>query len=168
MRHTPRLIKTIRFPALGLLFATLTSCALFGGPSATSDAPSGDVCRSLTVEVTGFRNAKGHAYAALFRAPEGFPQETTQAAFLIQRPIRNGRAQFDFRDTPCGEYALSALHDENADGKMNVSKILVPLEGFCVSNNIRRIFGPPKFEEARFSLDSKELEISLEMHYILP
>jgi len=71
-----------------------------------------------------------------------------------------------FRNLPSGDYALSIIHDENANGKLDTFAG-IPREGFGFSGNPRIRFGPPKFDEARFTVTAGRNEQAIRVRYLL-
>lgn len=60
-----------------------------------------------------------------------------------------------------GTYAISVIHDENENTKLD-TKMGIPKEGIGFSNNVMGSFGPPSFEKASFTVvDEKTLTIRL-------
>ena len=57
-----------------------------------------------------------------------------------------------FKDVPAGTYAVSYIHDENGNGKMDTNFMGIPKEGYGCSNNAKGFMGPPKWEDAKFEL----------------
>jgi uncharacterized protein (DUF2141 family) len=52
---------------------------------------------------------------------------------------------------PKGVYGISAYHDENSNKKLDTNFVGMPTEDYCASRNARGTFGPPSFEDAKFS-----------------
>src|SRR5262249_49368145 len=119
---------------------------------------------SLSIHVTGARNAKGKIRAALFQDSKGFPNDPsravqTQAADIDPQTLS---AQIAFTDLRDGVYAVSVFHDENMNQKLDKNFVGIPKEGYGASNNPRKKMGPPIFEETRFQLSgAQSLEIKL-------
>lgn len=61
-------------------------------------------------------------------------------------------------------YAVALFHDENGDGKLNTNFVGIPREGVGVSNNKFRSFGPPTWDDAKFTLAS-DLVIDISLRY---
>ncbi|HPQ07631.1 MAG TPA: DUF2141 domain-containing protein [Bacteroidia bacterium] len=61
-----------------------------------------------------------------------------------------------------GKYAISVLHDENENNKIDFNFIGIPKEGYGFSNNPKIMFGPPGFDDCviNFTNNSK-IEIVL-------
>src|ERR1700687_179080 len=66
---------------------------------------------TLTVHITGARNAKGKIRAALFRGAEGFPNDASKAIHTQAADIdpQTSSAQVVFTDLPAGVYAVSVF-----------------------------------------------------------
>ncbi|MCB1303613.1 MAG: DUF2141 domain-containing protein [Leptospiraceae bacterium] len=105
----------------------------------------------LFVHVTGLRNSDGFAGALLFRPGAGFPDQKALAFRMAGSRIDANQALIVFADVPSGDYALSVLHDENENRKMDKNLISMPKEGFGFSNNPQTGLRVPDFEESRFS-----------------
>ena len=73
-------------------------------------------------------------------------------------------ASISFSDVAPGTYALSLIHDENANGKLDTS-LAIPKEGFGFSRNPKITFGPPKFKAASFALTGAGKQ-SVKMKYM--
>ncbi len=67
---------------------------------------------------------------------------------------------------PPGEYAISLLHDENDNEKMDTGLMGIPKEGYGASNDAKVTFGPPKFADARFPLTQNQTTIRIKMRYM--
>jgi uncharacterized protein (DUF2141 family) len=109
---------------------------------------------SIRVRVEGFRNTQGHARLALFRGPEGFPDDPSRFVRASRIPIRGDAVEVVWSGLEPGSYAVSYIHDENDDGVMNKSFLGLPLEGGGFSRNAAGTFGPPAYEEAQLELQA--------------
>lgn len=63
-----------------------------------------------------------------------------------------------------GTYALSLIHDENGNGKLDTA-LAIPREGFGFSRNPKIAFGPPKFAAAAFPINGSSSQ-SVRMKYM--
>jgi uncharacterized protein (DUF2141 family) len=69
---------------------------------------------------------------------------------------------FDLNDLNAGEYGISLFQDVNKNGKLDKSLIGKPLEPIGFSNNAAATFGPPKYNEVKFTFKgNKTLTIDL-------
>lgn len=70
-----------------------------------------------------------------------------------------------FKDLPHGTFAVSVLHDENGNGKMDKNFVGMPKEGYSASNNPKKKRRAPTFDEAKFSLTSAEQTVEIALVY---
>jgi uncharacterized protein (DUF2141 family) len=61
--------------------------------------------------------------------------------------------------------AILILHDENSNGKMDTNLLGIPTEGYGVSRDARRPFGPPVFEDAAIVVKGKEQAVRIQVKY---
>jgi len=122
---------------------------------------------TLTVHVTGARNAKGKIRAALFQSAEGFPNDASRAIRTQAADIdpQTSSAQIVFIDLPAGVYAVSVFHDENMNQKLDKNFVGAPKEGYGASSNPKKRMGPPSFEESKFELSSPEQTLEIKLIY---
>jgi uncharacterized protein (DUF2141 family) len=64
----------------------------------------------------------------------------------------SGTVTATFSDLAPGTYAVSTLHDENGNGKMDTNVFGIPREGWAVSNNVVTHTHAPSFEQASFEI----------------
>ena len=94
---------------------------------------------------------------------KGYPEEViyaikSHADYLTDSSriteIRDGEARCRFEGVSPGRYAVSVMHDEDADGELDTGLFGIPEEGWGVSNDAPAgAFGPPSFESAAFAFD---------------
>ncbi len=142
---------------LALALATLAA----GAQAALEAGPRGVVA----VRVTGFRTAEGSLRVKLVRDAEGFPGSDAHVVARARVPIRGPDARVAFPDVPFGSYAVVVLHDEDDDAALDRNLLGIPTEGLGFSSGARVRFGPPSFEDARFTLDEPALELEIEVRY---
>ena len=122
---------------------------------------------TLTIRVTGARNTKGKIGVTLFQDGQGFPEDASKA--IRQQSVEIDpdtlSAQVIFRDLPQGTFAVSVLHDENGNGKMDKNFVGIPKEGYGASNNPKKKRRAPTFDEAKFSLKSTDQTIEIRLIY---
>ncbi|MEI6847383.1 MAG: DUF2141 domain-containing protein [Chlorobiaceae bacterium] len=119
----------------------------------------------ITVHVKGLKNSNGMLGIALYTAKKGFPDKPEYAFATLVNKCSSSSNEAAFKNIPYGTYAVSVLHDENSNGKMDKTFIGIPKEGFGVSNNPKIRRGPPSFDEALFSFNSQQLDLTIEMNY---
>jgi uncharacterized protein (DUF2141 family) len=109
---------------------------------------------SLIVTVTGVKNNSGKLTAEIYNTKGKF----LKTAFKTNSSnIQANSATIVFSDLPKSEYTLMVYHDENNNGKLDKNFIGMPKEPVACSNNAKGFMGPPKYDDAKFSLvaDSK-------------
>lgn len=119
----------------------------------------------LVVDLDHFRNSEGRALAILFDVPEDFPAKPDKAFRRAAAPIVDGLSTITLSAVPFGEYALSIVHDENMNDKMDYRIGLMPREGYGFSNNLNPRFGPPKFREAAIDHQSTQTLVRVSVRY---
>lgn len=140
---------------------------VFSAVTLPADETNGISASGMTVEVrvSGFRNNDGVARVSLFGGPDGFPQDWALACATNTLSITGNAVRVVFSGVSTGQYAVAVLHDENADGRMNVSILGVPREGYGVSNNAKGKFGAPGFDASRFDANGSNIVLSVVMTY---
>lgn len=127
--------------------------------------------QATTVEilVEGLRSDQGNLAASLFNeeSRQAFPRDGKKAQESKYLKIKSkNTARLVFENVPKGNYALSLMHDENADGKMNMA-MGIPREGFGFSNNPTIYFGPPSFSKAQFAVEGESITVTVKLKYML-
>lgn len=120
-----------------------------GLPSPLPAAPAG----RLEVDLTGLRNAKGWVRLCLTGTAAGFPDCSRDPKAWKRNVPARSLGRLTFENLPPGAYAFSAIHDENANEKVDF-RLGLPREGVAFSNNAPVRFGPPKYSAARFQVGS--------------
>lgn len=104
----------------------------------------------LDVEIGKLRSEKGMLRLCLTADPDNFPgclddkNAVTRSVAASERSVR-------FDGLSGGRYALSVIHDENGNAKLDTFAG-IPREGFGFSRNPAIRFGPPRFSSAQFEL----------------
>lgn len=114
---------------------------------------------NLIVNVSGLKNNTGLLAAELYNSKEKFLKTAYKKGSAV---IKSNSASVTFSDVPKGEYTVMVYQDINNNGKLDKSFIGMPKEPVACSNNAKGFMGPPKYEEAKFTIvaDSK---ISIKM-----
>jgi uncharacterized protein (DUF2141 family) len=128
---------------------------------------------SVTVNVRNVRSQKGDVVVCLFRQQDkGFPicsttesvQRSSAKAYAstvamtasIQHVIIKAAASnvtATFQNVPPGDYAISAFHDENQNGKLERGFMGKPEEGIAASNMIPDARSQPSFEKSKITVN---------------
>lgn len=143
------------------VLAAIAFLLLSASPSVPRDGEG-----AIVVEIRGFRNSHGQAGVLLFPGARGFPGNERLAAARLFARIDRDACSVRFENVPYGTYAVSVFHDENASGRLESSLFGIPREGIGTSGNPGFRFGPPRFTDASFVLDSPQRTITITLHYL--
>ncbi|TXD48811.1 DUF2141 domain-containing protein [Polaribacter sp. IC073] len=125
-----------------LLIALFTFCGIHN-----TSAQEGAF--NLTVNIAGLNSDKGTLMVAIYNKEESFLKKQFKGNVVA---INNQKSIAVFKDLPKGEYAVSFVHDENDNKKMDTNLFGIPKEDYGCSNNARGFMGPPKYNDAKFQL----------------
>jgi len=109
----------------------------------------------LTVEITGITTDAGKVFIAVYDKQENFLKDT-EKSLKTNVVVENKKAIAKFKGLKKGEYAISIFHNENDNNKMDTKIFGIPKEPYGFSNNATGFMGPPKFEDAKFLIDSNK------------
>ena len=104
--------------------------------------------------------------ACLTRSKALYLKCDKDAAALKASVAAGPGAHMDFANVPPGDYVLAVVHDENGNGKVD-TLLVVPREGVGFSRNPSMMFGPPKFESARFHVPAGPSRTTVKLKYFL-
>jgi uncharacterized protein (DUF2141 family) len=124
--------------------------------------------QDVSVLVTGFRSARGQVLACLTAEPAAFPdcRKDPAARHLITPVPAAGPLLLDFGALPPGHYAISLIHDENANGKLD-TVMMLPREGYGFSRDAKVRFGPPSFAAAAFPVAAVPVRQGIRVRYMM-
>ena len=107
----------------------------------------------LTIQISGLNSDKGTLLIALYDKEENFLKKIFKGNAI---KIKDKKSEVTFNKVPKGEYAVSFIHDVNDNKKMDTNFLGIPKEDYGCSNNARGFMGPPKYDDAKFNLDSNK------------
>ncbi|WP_344694995.1 DUF2141 domain-containing protein [Sphingomonas rosea] len=126
-------------------------------------APAGN---DLRVELTGIRSAKGVVHLCLSGDPSRY-LDCKGDKGALWRTVPAGQAgRFDLGAVKPGTYALLVVHDENNNGKLDMT-LGIPREGFGFSNNPALRPRAPKWDEIRFTVPATASVQRIRVRYVL-
>lgn len=121
--------------------------------------------RDITVHITKIRSTKGMLQLCLTRKKAYFPDCSDDPhAIKITQSAKNKTITFKALDL--GDYALSIVHDENANKKLDTFAG-IPKEGIGFSKNPKFTFGPPSFQSALFTVADENVDLNVQIRYFL-
>lgn len=130
----------------------LAMLGIFTYGSSMAQAPQENLY-SIVVEAENFRNSKGVAQFALYNRDGTIPDEKLKNYFKKKAgKIQDGKSCVTFENMPRGRYAVTVLHDENSNEKIDKTFIF-PKEGFGLTNFEKiSLSNRPDFSKASFEL----------------
>lgn len=121
-----------------------------------AQAAAGD----LTVQLTGVQARPGKVYSTLSTRETLFREGGRTAV----SDAADGVVTVTFSDVAPGDYAFMAYHDENEDGRMQMSPTGMPAEGWALSNS-EQLMGPPTFDVMKFTVPAEGATVSTPLIY---
>ena len=116
--------------------------------------------------VEGLRSGRGQILACMTTRADLFHDCRRDPQARRATISANGEVSLRFTGLPSGDYALSLIHDENSNNKLD-TMMGIPREGFGFSRNPAIRFGPPSFASARFTVVSGEVGETVRVKYLL-
>ena len=114
---------------------------------------------NLTINISGLNSSDGNLLVGIYNKKESFLKKPIKSTIV---KIENKKALILFTNLPKGIYAVSFVHDENDNKKMDTNFIGIPTEDYGCSNNATGFMGPPKYKDAQFILqEDKIIEINI-------
>ena len=137
-----------------------TIVALFSFTLATSqkaEEPTSPEGVTVTVILDNVLNDQGEILAALHTATTFMKGPGIQN---FREVAEKGGLSFTFDNVAPGTYAVSVLHDMNANGRMDFETNGMPKEPYGMSNN-EMAMGPPTFGSASFEVGNEDVELNI-------
>ncbi len=124
--------------------------------------PPGAHAADLIVIVNNVQQDAGQIMLGLFNSAEGFPKTINQGTMApAKERSATGQVRLVFKDLAPGQYAATAFHDLDSNGKLTTNFMGLPTEPYCFSNNVRGSFGPPAFKDAAITVGDQDLTIEV-------
>lgn len=114
--------------------------------------------KGVTVKVTieNILSDKGNVIGSLHTA-ETFMKDP--GIINTEVDAVKGEVTLVFSDVEPGTFALMLMHDENENNRMDFESNGMPKESFATSGDMS--FGPPTFENAKFEVADKDIDLRL-------
>lgn len=129
-------------------------------------APAATAGTTVEVTVTSLRSTKGKVVACLTSHAQDFPKCAGADVQEIRVAADSTELHFAFSGVAPGRYAIALLHDENGNGKMDKSMLLIPREGYGFSRDAPVRMAPPKFDAAAFDVNGQTVRQVIRMRYM--
>lgn len=139
IRHTARHSARFTMPSLFAVLSAALACAA-APPAAAAD---------LSISVEGVSSADGQLMVALYNSADTFRGKPLRAVFV---PASIGTVTMAIKDLAPGDYAFALYHDANANKKLDLNVLGMPVEDYAFSNNAMGKRSAPTYDAARFEL----------------
>jgi uncharacterized protein (DUF2141 family) len=113
--------------------------------------------KDLRILVSGIESDQGEIACLLFQEEQGFPNRFDSAFTQVTYPAVTGMLTCTFPDVEPGRYAVSVVHDENGNKKIDTSFIGTSKEPWGVTNNVRPERRSPRFSEAAIWVSATQM-----------
>ncbi len=116
----------------------------------------------LEVSLSGLRSDHGLIRLCVWHGPSRF-LDSKCAGDSIVVPATEAEVRVPLMP---GDYAVSLIHDENGNGKLDKNLFGIPTEGVGFSQNPKLSFGPPTYAASRFDVAGDTNE-TIKLKYFL-
>ena len=143
------------------LFRELMMLVLLGSVGVAQENKSG----TLKVVLEGVLDGQGAVRVALEKNAKDFESGSFDTPKYLSRVVeaKGDRVSVIFPAVPHGTYAIKAFQDLNGDGKLKTGLFGAPEEPWGFSNDATGFMGPADFSDAKFELDTPELELTIQL-----
>ncbi|NRD20469.1 DUF2141 domain-containing protein [Winogradskyella eckloniae] len=112
---------------------------------------------NITVTIDNVTSDKGTVKLSLHTADTFMKGKGVMNA---ESKIKDGKITVTFKNVVAGDYAIISFHDANDNNQMDFRENGMPLESYGMSNNPMS-FGPPNYDDAKFTVAEKDLELNI-------
>jgi len=141
--------------AVVALGARAQSPACHGAPSA----------QRVLISVEGVRSTQGFVVASIFGADRSRFLKDDGAIFVFRDPAQRGVTPLCFFLPAPGDYAVVVFHDANANGRLDLGFVGIPIEVYGFSNNVRPVLRAPSFESVAFQAVAGDTRLHIRLRY---
>ncbi|MDO6470832.1 DUF2141 domain-containing protein [Maribacter sp. 1_MG-2023] len=116
---------------------------------------------NLSLNIDGVTSEKGNICFAVYNDEGSFLKFDKVYKSGSEKAVK-GKTAFDITDLPEGDYAIAIFHDANGNKNLDTNMLGIPKEQIAFSKGKMKMFGPPKYKECVFTVNSNmEMNISL-------
>lgn len=157
MIDTTRQTTIHRFTGIPAFLNDVLFCLLliFSGCYANTvhaeDAGDQEPGSSLSFTISNITSVTGPLMIEVMASEASFQGDEPAIANMIL-PAQLGEVAVHIDQFPAGEYAIRVMQDLDNNGELNTNMLGLPREPWGMSNNAAGSFGPPKWQDARFTL----------------
>lgn len=108
---------------------------------------------TIEVSMANFDSNNGTVKVGLYDSENNWLETE---AYTLETTIYDKKAKVTFTNIPDGVYGVSCFHDENGNDVFDMFLGFIPKEDYGCSNGAVGMFGPPKWEDAKFEVKNRE------------
>ena len=116
--------------------------------------------KEIIVNISNIKTIKGKLMIGLYNSEATFMKKPFIGKI---EEVKAANCTVVFKNVPKGDYAISLFHDENDNNKMDTNFLGIPNEAYGCSNNAKGFMGPPKWEDAVFNLNTKQINQTINL-----
>lgn len=127
---------------------------------------------TLTVKVTGFRNAAGQLIVALYDSGDTWlkPERAVKLVKIdltSSPPSADKSVETKLDGVRPGTYAVGIIHDENRNGKLDMKWFPLPhpAEGGGATNDPVAKIGPPSYGDSKIVVGAADQGVTIKLFY---
>lgn len=148
---------------------TLLAVTLLTLPSASipahAQSANATASSTLIVHVNGIHTSKGVIRLLIFNSQDGWPDVRDKSFRHASLPANGSAVTFTIPNVPAGSYAISVLHDENENHKLDRDLFGRPKEGIGFGNNPKIGFTKPGLRESSVQVAGRTAETTVNLRY---
>lgn len=137
---------------------TFILSSLFWSSSTVPDNPE------IKVNIENVKSKKGVLIVALFNSEDNYLKKSYLNKVIT---LEDSKKPVVFENLPKGHYAVSVIHDENENGKLDTNWAGIPKEPFGFSKKSMGNFGPPSFNETSVEVSEGPVSTTVKMKTFL-
>ena len=120
---------------------------------------------TIKVKVEGVQSGQGQVRIALEKSAQDFDSGSFDTPKYLSRVVeaKGESVGSTFPAVPYGTYAIKVFQDLDGDGKLKTGFMGSPEEPWGFSNDATGFMGPADFSDAKFELNSPELELTIHL-----
>lgn len=116
---------------------------------------------NLSLNIDGVSSERGNICFAIYNDEGSFLKFDKVYKSGSEKAVK-GKTAVNITDLPEGDYAIAIFHDVNGNKNLDTNMLGIPKEQIAFSKGKMKMFGPPKYKECVFTVNSNmEMNIRL-------
>ncbi|MFD2561503.1 DUF2141 domain-containing protein [Aquimarina rubra] len=115
---------------------------------------------TIQIQISNIKSSEGTIKIGLYKGEDTFYKTVFKS---VKAQSKKGELNVFFKNIPAGDYAISLYHDKNDNGILDRNMFKIPKEPYGTSNNAKGSFGPPSWEDAKFTVKDTDVVQSIKL-----